>query len=114
MLGGSEWSGGRARRFGQLESAECDHATHLGPRPPESRVKSFPCDKTKKQFTNTNPMQPASHRDSHTRPDSAQTQHTTSIASNSATGRDDGSAYAAGCLRVHGALACFALRAAPQ
>ena len=29
-------------------------------------------------------MQPASHRDSHTRPDSAQTQHTTSIATKSA------------------------------
>ena len=31
-----------------------------------------------------NPMQPASHRDSHTRPDSAQTPYTTSIAAKSA------------------------------
>ena len=34
----------------------------------------------RKPFTHKNPMQPASHRDSHTHPDSAQTQHTTSIA----------------------------------
>ena len=33
---------------------------------------------------NTNPMQSASRRDSHTHPDSAQTRHTTSIATNSA------------------------------
>ena len=32
----------------------------------------------------TNPMQPASHRGAHTRTDSAQTHHTTSIATNSA------------------------------
>ena len=31
-------------------------------------------------LTHTNPMQPASHRGYHTRPDSAQTRHTTSIA----------------------------------
>ena len=34
--------------------------------------------------SHTNPMQTASHRGSHTRPDSAQTRHTTSIATNSA------------------------------
>ena len=40
--------------------------------------------KNEKPFTHKNPMQPASHRDSHTRPDLAQTQHTTSIATKSA------------------------------
>ena len=40
--------------------------------------------RTARPFTHKNPMQPASHRDSHTRPDSAQTPHTTSIATKSA------------------------------
>ena len=36
--------------------------------------------RNKSACTHTNAMQPASHRGSHTRPDSAQTRHTTSIA----------------------------------